>query len=207
VTPSAPEGSNCAGLVLAAGEGSRFGGPKALVELDGELLVDRAVRTLAAGGCEPVVVVLGAAADAVCLQARLDHAVVVVNDGWAEGIGSSLRVGLRVLAEAGAGRVVVALADQPRVTPAVVRRLVEAPPEVVAVVASYAGRPGNPARLDASVWPDVAAGAVGDVGARAWMRAHPEHVQVVACDDLGSDDDIDTPGDLTRLVEDMEPKA
>ena len=47
-----------AGLVLAAGSGSRYGGPKALVPFEGELLVERAVRLLTEGGCAPVVVVL-----------------------------------------------------------------------------------------------------------------------------------------------------
>ncbi|SDY89258.1 molybdenum cofactor cytidylyltransferase/nicotine blue oxidoreductase [Micromonospora pattaloongensis] len=52
-----------AGLVLAAGGGRRYGAPKALVAVDGRLLVERAVRTVRDGGCDPVVVVLGAAAD------------------------------------------------------------------------------------------------------------------------------------------------
>jgi len=201
--------SGCAGLLLAAGEGRRLGTPKALVSLDGELLVDRAVAALADAGCAPVLVVLGARAGDVVARARLDGAVVVVNDGWAEGIGSSLRVGLQALSELGAARVVVALADQPRIGADVVRRLVSHPADVAAVAASYGGRAGNPVRLDASVWAEVSATANGDVGARAWMRAHPERVQVVACDDLGSDDDIDTREDLIRLggSEPMEPKA
>ncbi|MCG5440355.1 NTP transferase domain-containing protein, partial [Micromonospora foliorum] len=54
-----------AGLLLAAGAGRRFGRPKALVELDGEPLVRRAIRLLGDGGCAPVHVVLGAGADEV----------------------------------------------------------------------------------------------------------------------------------------------
>jgi CTP:molybdopterin cytidylyltransferase MocA len=199
--------SGCAGLVLAAGEGRRLGRPKALVEVGGELLVERAVQVLREGGCEPVAVVLGAAAFDVVARARLDDVLVVVNDGWAEGIGSSLRTGLAAMQGLRAERVVVALADQPGVTPDVVRRLVASPSSAAAVVASYGGRPGNPARLDAAVWDDVCALAVGDVGARAWMRAHPESVEVIACDDLGNDDDIDTADDLARLGQRMEPKA
>src|SRR3954447_16514392 len=113
-----------AGLVLAAGEGRRFGGPKALVELAGELLVDRAVRVLRTAGGEPVMVVLGAAAPDVVAQAGLD-AVVVVNDGWPEGMGSSLRCGLSLAADVGAEALVVMLVDQPLIAADVVRRLTE----------------------------------------------------------------------------------
>jgi len=193
--------TGCAGLLLAAGEGKRLGTPKALVEVDGELLVDRAARMLAAGGCSPVVVVLGAAASEITAKAELADVVVVVNDGWMQGMGSSLRVGLAVLADLGAGRAVVSVVDQPRVGSDVVRRLLSHPSQRPAVAAAYDGRQGNPVRLDASIWPDVAATAEGDVGARAWMRGHPDDVEVVACDDLGVDDDIDTVEDLTRLVE------
>jgi len=197
----------CAGLLLAAGEGKRLGTPKALVEIEGELLVDRAVRVLVDGGCAPVVVVLGAAAPDVVARARLADAVVVVNDAWPHGMGSSLRVGLTALAELGASSAVVSVVDQPRVGSDVVRRLAEHPSGRPAVAAAYAGRQGNPVRLDASVWPDVAAAAEGDVGARAWMRSHPGSVEVVACDDLGVDDDVDTAEDLARLAEGqrMEP--
>jgi nicotine blue oxidoreductase len=189
--------------VLAAGGGRRFGLPKALVRYDGDLLVDRAVRAMRDGGCSPVVVVLGAAAGDVVAAATLDEAVVVVNDGWAEGMGSSLRCGLAALGDLGVPAVVVGLVDQPLVGAAVVRRLCEHwQPGGGAVVASYDGRPRNPVLLDLAVWPGVAATATGDMGARDWLRAHPDEVVEVACDDLGSAIDIDTPDDLTRLVED-----
>jgi nicotine blue oxidoreductase len=195
-------------LVLAAGEGRRLGRPKALVQVAGELLVDRSVRVAREAGCDPVVVVVGAQAAEITRRAVLDEAVVLVNDDWADGMGSSLRVGLAALAELGAAAAVVLLVDQPRVTAQVVSRVVSGPP-APALAASYDGRAGNPVRLDASIWAEVCALAVGDVGARAWMRAHPEGVQVVACDDLGSDDDIDTAEDLGRVLnaEQMEPKA
>ena len=96
-----------AGLVLAAGEGRRFGGPKAPVVIDGERLVDRAVRVLREGGCEPVYVVLGA------WVGEVPGAIVVVNPDWAEGMGSSLRAGLGAM---DADRVVVT-SDNPRGEP------------------------------------------------------------------------------------------
>ncbi len=86
-----------AGLVLAAGAGRRYGMPKALVPYEGSLLVERACR-LVAEICDPVVVVLGAAADEVGERADLGAATVVVNPDWDTGMGSSLRVGLTAIA-------------------------------------------------------------------------------------------------------------
>src|SRR6476661_1319019 len=82
-----------AGLLLAAGAGRRMGGPKALVELDGVPLVRRALDVLRAGACAPLVVVIGASADAVRTVLPPD-AIAVEAAGWAEGMGASLRAGL-----------------------------------------------------------------------------------------------------------------
>lgn len=179
-----------AGLVLAAGEGRRFGRPKALVEVDGERLVDRAVRLLRDSGCDPVVVVSGA------VPLEVDGARVVDNPNWRSGMGSSLHRGLAALPES-AEAVVIALVDQPWLGPQAVRylRTAHASGAVVAV-ATYAGQRGNPVLLDRSVWAEAARLAQGDVGARALMAAHPELVFEVSCDGTGSPADIDTPTDL-----------
>ena len=71
----------CAGVVLAAGSDSRFGEPKAPLEVDGERLVDRSVRVLREGGCDPIFVILGA------WEGSVDDALVIVNHGWEEGMG------------------------------------------------------------------------------------------------------------------------
>ena len=186
-----------AGLLLAAGAGRRFGGPKALVEVDGRPLVVRGVEVLRQGGCEPVVVVLGAAADRV--RPLVQDADVVVADGWDEGMGASLRAGLAALTDTPAQACVVALVDQPRVTAQAVARLAAADGD--AAVATYGGAPRNPVRLARAVWPEVAALAVGDTGARAWLRAHPDRVVAVPCDDVADPVDVDTPADLSRLLE------
>lgn len=186
-----------AGLLLAAGSGSRYGLPKALVAYDGELLVHRALRLLAAGGCDPVVLVVGAQADRVRAAADAGH--VVESPDWATGMGASLRAGLAGL-PASAQACVVALVDQPLVGPEAVERLVAAWRDgAVAAVATYAGRPRNPVLLDRSVWAEVGSLAEGDAGARAWLRAHPDLVRAVPCDDTGSPFDVDTPADLAAL--------
>ncbi|MFC4907855.1 nucleotidyltransferase family protein [Actinomadura gamaensis] len=179
-----------AGLLLAAGGGSRLGRPKALLELDGERLVDRGVRTLRDGGCAPVVVVAGA------VTVEVIGAVVVPNPDWATGMGSSLRAGLAALPPE-CPAAVIALVDQPRITPAAVSRLLTAYENGAGVaVATYGGRPRNPVLISREHFPAVAASALGDVGARPFLRAHPELITPVACDDVASPDDIDTPADL-----------
>lgn len=190
-----------AGLVLAAGAGSRYGGPKALVRLDGELLVERAVRLLREGGCDQVLIVLGAQAARIREQAALPDVDVdvVVAEHWSTGMGASLRAGLAAL-PAGPQACVVALVDQPLVGSVAVARLREAwIGGAVAAVATYGGKPRNPVLLDRAIWADVAALAEGDAGARTWLRAHPDRVTAVACDDTGSPYDIDTPADLAAI--------
>ena len=191
-----------AGLLLAAGAGRRMGGPKALVELDGEPLVRRAVRLLADGGCEPVLVVVGASAAAV--RPLCDGAEVVEAADWSTGMAASLKAGLAALAarpDPVPDAAVVALVDQPGVTAPAVQRLRAAHRDgALAAVATYAGRPRNPVLLDRSVWADVAAAARADEGARPWLRAHPELVSLVDCTDVGTPDDVDTPHDLAVLA-------
>ncbi|MFC7330279.1 nucleotidyltransferase family protein [Marinactinospora rubrisoli] len=187
------DGAAVAGLLLAAGEGTRLGRPKALVKLGGERLVDRGVRTLREGGCAPVYVVTGAA------DITVEDAVEVHNPDWTSGMGSSLRVGLEALPEP-VDAVVVALADQPLVTPAAVERLVDAYRDGArAAVATYAGNLRNPVLLGREHWPSVQALAQGDVGARPFLSAYSHLVTTVACDDVARPDDIDTPEDLARL--------
>ena len=181
-----------AGLLLAAGAGTRMGGPKALLPYDGEPLVRRGERLLRDGGCDPVLVVVGAAADEVA--ALVDRTVVAPD--WETGLGASLRAGLSALPD-DCDACVVALVDQPLVTAEAVRRLVAAGGP--AAVASYGGRGRNPVLLGRSTWSGVAATAVGDEGARPWLRAHPDLVTLVPCDDVGSAFDLDTPEDLDAV--------
>lgn len=189
-----------AGVLLAAGAGRRFGQPKALVRLGDRLLVERGIEVLRLGGCEPVVVVLGAAASEVEACADLSSARVVVNARWTSGMASSLVAGLAALPDE-VGAAVVALVDQPLVGSAAVERLAAAWRAGARVaVAGYDARPRNPVLFDRAVWPEVAASASGDVGARAFLRAHPGMVTVVDCTDTGSPVDVDTPEDLALVA-------
>lgn len=191
-----------AGLLLAAGEGRRYGRPKALVEHeDGRLFVDRAADVLREGGCAPVFVVLGAAADTVRTAASLEGVSVVDNPLWSTGMGSSLRAGLAALASTDADAAVVLLVDTPGIPAAAVGRLREAAatdPGTALVMATYGGKRGHPVLLGRAHWDGVAELAVGDVGARPYL-AHRQVIEV-GCDDIADPTDLDVPGGGVRAV-------
>ncbi|RAJ72553.1 nicotine blue oxidoreductase [Streptomyces sp. PsTaAH-137] len=190
-----------AGLLLAAGGGRRLGGrPKALLTLDGRPLVEHAVRVLRAGGCGPLHVVLGAAADGVRERAALDGCVLVDNPEWADGMGSSLRAGLDSLAATDAAAALVLLVDQPGIGAAAVTRVREAfrsPASLVA--AAYDGERGHPVLFGRDHWAGIAASASGDRGARAYLKEHAAAVELVECGDIAEAYDIDTEDDLRHL--------
>jgi CTP:molybdopterin cytidylyltransferase MocA len=180
-----------AGLLLAAGAGRRFGEPKALAH--GGAWLRHGVAVLAAGGCDPVRVVLGArAADAAKLL--VDPAVAVTADGWRRGMSASLAAGLhaasRLHPEPAA--VLVHLVDLPDVGAEVITRLVAAcdGPDALAR-AVYGGRPGHPVLLGRTHWPAIVAALHGDAGAREWLAGR-EDVGAVECSDLASGRDVDS---------------
>ena len=175
-----------AGLVLAAGEGRRFGAPKAAAVVAGERLVDRAVRVLAEGGCSPVLVILGAWVGSV------PGSEVVVNDDWRRGMGSSLACGLDALRpRREVDRVLVTLVDLPGLTAEAVRLLLAVDGELAA--ATYEGRRGHPVLLGRDHWDGAAATAVGDTGARAYLAAHASRLTLVEVGEVASGDDLDRP--------------
>ena len=190
-------GAQVVGLLLAAGAGRRMGQPKALVRDDaGVAWSVRSARVLREAGCDPVRVVIGAAATDVLGVLGSDPGGdvldVVVAVDWDEGMGASLRAGLlgldRVAPEADAA--LVHLVDLPDVGADVLARVAgHATPSVLAR-ALYAGRVGHPVLLGREHWPGVIASAHGDEGARGYLAEHP--VVAVECGDLAGGEDVDT---------------
>jgi CTP:molybdopterin cytidylyltransferase MocA len=183
------------GIVLAAGAGTRHGGPKALVP--GWL--DAATRLLLDAGCERVVVVLGAGSDEARTLLPPDPRIQVSTaEDWADGMGASLRAGL---ADATGDAVLVTLVDLPDTPGTVVHRLLAtiAPPRVAVggteprdalLQATYHGRPGHPVLVGAHHWDALAATVTGDRGARRYLVEHG--VTEVECGDLHHGRDEDT---------------
>jgi CTP:molybdopterin cytidylyltransferase MocA len=176
---------SAAGLILAAGAGRRFGGPKQLALLDGRPLIEHALAALS--GLERVVVVLGAHADEIQAGADLTRAEVAVCRAWAEGMSASLRHGLGTLADA--PEVVITLADQPFITAAVVARVRGAPGSAARAV--YRGAPGHPVVVRRPLL--ARAGELrGDAGFRELLDDATE----IECSDLADPHDVDTREDL-----------
>jgi CTP:molybdopterin cytidylyltransferase MocA len=172
------------GLILAAGEGVRFGQqPKLLADLEGRPVLEHAVRSqCAVTGLERVVVVLGANAAGIMAGVDFLCAEPVICEDWREGIAASLRCGAQALE--GADRVIVTLGDQPLVTTEVIERFLEVPP---GTRATYDGRPGHPVVLGPEQLRAIA-GLRGDSGARELLGDAP----VIECGELCCGRDIAT---------------
>ena len=182
--------------MLAAGGSSRFGGrPKQLAMLDGKPLLEHALIAMAAAPIDRRVVVLGASAAEVQEKVEMHGVDVVICDDWQSGMGASLRAGVAVLDDCDA--VAVVLGDQPRISSEAIARVVsQRGQDELAVRATYGGVPGHPVLLEKTLL--ARAGTLrGDVGARDLLHGVP--IREVACDGLGSPDDIDTPEALAAL--------
>ncbi len=185
-------------IVLAAGEGRRMGGPKALLRLGETTFLARACRLLARPGVASVVAVLGAEAERVRAEGGLPADVtVVVNERWQDGMLSSVWRGLDA-AEAGtAEAVLLHPVDHPLVEPATVDRVVQALGSRAAIaVPTWNGRRGHPGGFHRSVFPELRA-APPDRGARAVLAADPGRVVHVP-GDPGCVAGVDTPADYER---------
>jgi molybdenum cofactor cytidylyltransferase len=184
------------GLVLAAGRGSRFGGPKQVAELRGRPLIEHAIEAMAAvPAIDRIVVVLGAGAEVVRARSDLSGTQVVVATDWEEGIAASLRAGIEALADADA--VVITLADQPLITPEVIAAVldrIDSP--APSARATYAGRPGHPVLVKRELFGDLGA-LEGDSGARGLLEL--AGVARVECGHLASDQDVDTRAALDAI--------
>ncbi len=181
-----------AGLVLAAGAGTRFGRPKAtVVDADGTPWMARVAEALCAAGLEPVIVVLGAQAGE-ALAFVPDAARPVVAPDWQEGVSASLRTGLNALADEPVDAVVVALVDQPGLPAAAVRRLISSGAGRTDLRRlTYDGVPGHPVLIGRDHWAELVASLRGDVGAGPWLAA--QEVELVPGDDLWDGSDVDRP--------------
>lgn len=181
-----------AGLILAAGAGSRFDGdgPKQLAPLHGRPLLEHAIRAQqAVSGLERIVVVLGSHAGEIAEAVNFGDAEPVVCPSWADGQGASLRHGACELQ--GARKVLLTLGDAPLITPQVIARFVAEPP---GTRAAYDGAPGHPVVLG----PELLR-AAAELQPHETLRDVDQPWRMVECGHLCSARDVDTTDDLEAM--------
>ncbi len=192
-------------VLLAAGGSSRMGGSKQLLPYLGSTLVEHAARTALASGADEVVAVLGAEADEIAHRLGPLGVRLAINPGWESGMAGSIRCGIESLSP-GAERAIIALADQPHVTPEHLRALASALDDSGKTMAasSYAGVVGAPCAFCRSEFARLKALA-GDEGARKLIRATPDAVAYVELEGAGLD--IDTPEAYRQIEPHDSPPA
>ena len=181
-----------AGVLLAAGGGTRFIGPEHKLRADaaGRPLVSYALDAMAAAGLPLLVVVTGA----IDLDDLLPAGVVAIgNPAWERGQATSLATAVAWARPRDVDAIVVGLGDQPGVTAASWRAVAAASATPIAI-ATYSGRRGHPVRLAREVWPSLP--TEGDAGARSLIGASPDLVTEVPS--VGDPADVDTVEDLAR---------
>ncbi|RKQ73078.1 NTP transferase domain-containing protein [Oceanibaculum indicum] len=186
-------------LILAAGQSRRMGAQnKLLAQIDGKPMVARVVEIVRASKTGPITIVTGHEADRV--KAALPGDIAFVhNPDYAAGLSTSLKAGISAL-PADIDGVLVCLGDMPRISPAMIDRLIAAfdPVEGREIcVPTHKGKRGNPVLWGKRFLPEMAALA-GDVGAKHLIGAHADLVVEVEMEEDGVLIDIDTPDALTR---------
>lgn len=180
------------GLILAAGEGTRMGQPKATLEIDGVRLIDRAVAVFKAAGLEKIFVVLGA------WVGEVDGATVIDNKEWSRGMASSLHAGLTYISDvAEIESVVISLVDLPGLTSEAIKVIAGTKRDLV--VATYNDVIGHPMKFARSHWAGIMEMAHGDTGARDYLKARSD-IHYLRLDDLARGLDVDTPADLQKFL-------
>lgn len=193
-------------ILLAAGASTRLGQPKQLLRLPafgGETLLDHAVALARASGAAPIFVVLGAHAEEISVECDLLDCILVHNEAWAEGMASSLRVGMAGVLEhaPAASGAMVMVCDQPGLTAQHLRCLLDAHAADVNIISAsrYTGRTGVPAIFPRALFPALLE-LQGDQGARALLQQTGTAVHAI--DFSGGELDLDSPEDLARLQAD-----
>jgi molybdenum cofactor cytidylyltransferase len=185
-----------AGIILAAGESSRMGSAKALLEFRGETFLDRLIRCFEER-CSPVIVVLGHEPEVIRVGVRSPGAAkFVLNAQYHIGQFSSLQCGLRAVTPDVEG-VIFTPVDHPNIEPATLATLIDSGAPIA--IPQYLGRHGHPVLFSRSLVQEFLALAP-DGQARTVLHRHASEIRYIDVPDAGILDDIDDPDAYHRLL-------
>ena len=182
-------------VLLSAGESSRMGAPKALLQIDGETFIERIVTALHNGGLERIVVVLGFNAEKMRREIERLPVEIVVNPDYQQGQLSSLHAAVRHLqADTSCDGMLVHLVDHPYIDPVLVRAMLQCfnDSKKLIVVPRHQGKRGHPVIFARALFTELLDAPV-DQGAKAVVNAHRDETLEIDTEDVGITLDIDTP--------------
>jgi molybdenum cofactor cytidylyltransferase len=187
-------------LILAAGNASRFGSPKQLLQYKDKTFIRR-VADVAMTGCgHSLVVVTGAHAAEV--EAEIPDLTFVRNDEWQDGMGSSISKGMKAIIELypDAKDVIILVCDQPHITADLLFQIKEQRQSTGKrmIAAAYNNTIGTPALFDQYYFEKLSQ-LNGQQGAKVLLQQYPDDVATV--DFPSGDIDIDTTEDYQRLIQ------
>lgn len=187
-------------VLLAAGQATRMGKLKQLLPFRGKTLVEWALAPLIHPAISEVVAVVGYQSEEVTRFLTPYSVKIVRNEHYSEGMGSSIQRGLQEI-DPRAGAVIIALGDQPGISPSVVTQLVEAykTSDRRIVIPVSSGHRGHPVLFDLSLKQEMLAASL-KIGLREVVRAHPEEILELAVETEGILQDVDTPEDYVRIL-------
>lgn len=193
---------HCGVLIVAAGESKRLGTPKQLLEFEGQSLINRLVNIVRDAGSFPITIVLGAEATAIQAQFPEDNLHVVINEEWREGLGSSIRVGLKqmIKVDARIDGVLILVCDQPFIKSDSIHSLIHMQQSTGLPMAAcfYEGIVGTPALFHQSMFSDLLQLA-GDTGAKKIMKDKLDNVAKLNFEKGVID--IDTMEDYQKIIQ------
>lgn len=193
---------NVAAIILAAGSSSRMGRSKQMLEINGEKLLAKTVKTVLASEIRDVVVVLGAD-EPVHRQILTPFAVrTVFNDQWKKGMGSSIKAGLHHLISAGSScdAVIIFVCDQPVLTPGIISGILQrfGQTKKPVIASGYSNVPGVPVLFAKPYFPKLE-GLPDDQGAKRIIQQNPSDVVIVPFP--GGEIDLDTMQDYNAFLQ------
>jgi molybdenum cofactor cytidylyltransferase len=193
--------TRCAVLILAAGQSSRLGSPKQLLEFKGSPLISRVARTAVDAGIGEVFVVVGANGEQVKNELNMPHLRLVENEDWMEGMASSIRKGLAAVEDADpeVDGIMILVCDQPYLEAGTLREILQKQQASGSAMAAseYQGKVGTPAVFHRSIFPKLME-LKGDTGARKIFNAYADQVALVQFEK--GIIDIDTKEDYEKLI-------
>ncbi len=191
-----------AGIILAAGMGTRMGATKQLLPLGGQTVLEKVIQNGLAAGLTPLILVLGHGANRIMDTISLSQARVVINSRYKSGMSSSIRAGLAAVGPHCDGAMFL-LGDQPLVTSAILKALIQSftkqtDASQAIVIPTFRGKQGNPVIFGRHFFPELDR-LTGDIGGRILFKAHPEKIIRLPLETGAVCFDLDTPEDYERL--------